>query len=238
MLNIALCDDDKLHLEHGVRLIGGHLSEYDHFIDGFENAEALLKAMEIGDYIPDIAVLDIKMDGADGISLAKRLNELAPRCQIIFLTGYLDYAPDVYSVEHVYFVLKNEAEIRIGDALSKALEALMLGSTRAPSITARAAGVVKVIPVNRIRYIERLGRKTRIVMDDSEFVASQAPAKLIDEKSRHFIRCHQSFWVNIGRISTLKNDEFCLDDNTYIPISRTFRREARARFFEYLRNSF
>lgn len=235
MLNIALCDDDKLHLEHAKKLIGSHLSEYDHFIDGFENSEALLRAMEIGDYFPDIAVLDIKMDGADGISLAKRLNELAPRCQIIFLTGYIDYATEVYSVEHVYFVLKSEAETRIGDALNKALEALMTGKTRVPTITAKAAGVVKLIQVNSIRYIERVGRKSRIVTDEAEFVASQAPTELVEGNMQYFLRCHQSFWVNLGKISTLKNDEFYLDDNTHIPIGRTFRHEARARFFEYLR---
>ena len=50
------------------------------------------------------------MDGMNGIELANELNSTLPECRIIYLTGYLDYAPDVYTTEHVWFVLKDRID--------------------------------------------------------------------------------------------------------------------------------
>jgi len=41
---------------------------------------------------PDIAFLDIKMNDVNGLSLAAKLKECNPKTNIIFVTGYSDYA--------------------------------------------------------------------------------------------------------------------------------------------------
>lgn len=122
MRYIAICDDEPVHLEYTQSLVQKVLPPTQFETELFTGAEQLLQAMEPGDYCPNIAVLDIRMDGTDGIELAKKLNRLAPGCKIIFLTGFLDYATEVYETEHVYFVLKSEMEHRLGRALQKAVE--------------------------------------------------------------------------------------------------------------------
>lgn len=119
MIPIAICDDELLHARQTQAAI--RRCEAQAVTRCFETPLALLAAVTQQGYAPRVAVLDIRMAGMDGIELAKRLNALVPGCAIIFLTAYLSYAPDVYETRHVYFVLKNELERRIGSALRAAL---------------------------------------------------------------------------------------------------------------------
>lgn len=96
-------------------LIDSALAARSADISCFDSSEALLQAVVSG-YAPDIAVLDIQMGEMDGISLAKRLNALTPSCRIIFVTSYLAFATEVYSTEHVYFILKSQIDERIGSS--------------------------------------------------------------------------------------------------------------------------
>lgn len=54
----------------------------------------------------DVAFLDIKMPGMNGLMLAKRLKEINGKINIIFVTSYSEYAPDAFSLHASGYVLK------------------------------------------------------------------------------------------------------------------------------------
>lgn len=63
---------------------------------GFTNPAAALEwAME---NICDIAFLDIELGSMNGIELGKRLKERNPKTNLIFVTGYLNYAVSAYAL--------------------------------------------------------------------------------------------------------------------------------------------
>ena len=233
MLQIAICDDNKLHLEHEKELVHKALSEYKTEIELFSSAEELLRSIEPGDYKPDIAILDIQMDGMNGIELANELNSTLPECCIIYLTGYLDYAPDVYTTEHVWFVLKDRIDDTIAPALFKAVSTSPVGRCSALGLVAKAGGKTCFIPLHDVMYIDRVGRKSRIVTVSGETLVPQSPDALLSGPiGQVFIHCHQGYWVNSQKIAALDRTEFILTDNTRIHISRTFLAASRAKFFE------
>jgi DNA-binding LytR/AlgR family response regulator len=235
LLKIAICDDEKLHLENAVRLVERGAQQYMPDIETFGGAEDLMRAVSLREYSPDIAVLDIQMAGTDGITLAQELNKALPLCQIIFLTSFLDFATNVYEAQHIYFVLKNDAESRMGSALEKAVQALSLSRGADPSICVKSHGTLSVIPVSDIFYVERCGRKTRIAAKDGDIFVSQTPQQLLcGSVVSRFIRCHQSFWVNEEKVVSLNGSDFVLSSGTAIPISRTFRKPVKDRFFAML----
>lgn len=233
MQYIAICDDEPVHLEYTRSLVQKILTPSQFETDLFSGAELLLRAMKAGDYRPDIAILDIRMDGLDGIELAKRLNRLAPECRIIFLTSFLDYATEVYEAEHIYFVLKSEMEHRLAPALRKAVE---MPPTACCIRVKRAKGAA-LIPLDQILFLERSGRKTRVQTEKEEFLTAQTPQELLaDAPEKAFIRCHQSYWVRRTKILAMKNNDFYLPKDLRIPLSRTYRREAKEQFFASLGN--
>ena len=233
MLRIAICDDNPLHLDHTASVVGRELCSYLPDIDLFPDAASLLRRLDEAAYAPDIAILDIEMDGKNGIELARELNRLRPNCRVIFLTGYIDYAPQVYEAEHVWLVLKSRMDEHMGAALRKALAAVAPDSASMHGITLKGKGASRFLPLGDILYLSRVGRKAQIVTNSGSYYSSTRPSELIpDELSAFFVRCHQGYWVNLNRITAMDKDVFVLSDGSRIPISRTCRAEARARFFE------
>lgn len=237
MLYIAICDDEPLHLKKAEKLIRAKLHSYAPEIETFPSAEALLQSMSEGDYAPDIAVLDIELGGTDGITLAKELNRIVPRCRIIYLTSYINYAPNVYFTDHTWFVLKSDIEKNIAPALETAILSLATEAKSGSKITVKVGGKVTVIPVSQVLYIELVGRKTRLVTETDEIIASRPPRELLQNIPEDcIVRCHQSFHVNIEKIISIDKNDLVLSNGIRIPISRTYRADVKALFFSKLRS--
>lgn len=56
--------------------------------------------------------------------------------------------------------------------------------------------------------------------------------KQLDDST--FLRCHQSFIVNMERVTGAENDSFHIGEHV-IPISRSYNRNAHEKYEEYLR---
>ena len=240
MIHIAICDDNSIHLQTAAKRVDTEMKQRDRKYSSrlFAGSEDLLSAVNKG-YTPDIAVLDIEMDGEDGISLARRLNGIVPDCRIIFLTGFIDYAPEVYEAEHIWFVVKKTADRFFPAAIQKALVSLDSSKAPAPSLITKEKGVSTVIPLDQILYISKVGRKTCVRTTEAEYYDYRKPSDLIHEDlDRYFLRCHQGYWINLKMIQELDHMEFVLKDGTRIPISRSYRDDARKRFFDTMINGF
>ena len=232
MIPIAVCDDERIHGLRTREVILSHGGVRDPVVQLFETPDALLDAIRLRNYCPRVAVLDIRMEGTDGIRLAEQINDLLPQCAVIFLTAFLEYATDVYETRHVYFILKSELEQRIGSALEKALD----GTGMPPRLHLFSSSSVKNILLRDILYLERVLHKTRVQMRKGTEMVTASPAELLkDAPEGAFIRCHQSYWINYEHISAMEKHEFVLTDGTRIPISRTFQDSAKAEFFSHMR---
>lgn len=233
MLQIAICDDQSLHCEVTAKAVADCTREEKADIRVFERPENLLHEIRQAGYSPRIAVLDIRMEGVDGIDLAKQINGLCPSCAIIFLTAFLEYATDVYDTEHVYFIVKSELKDRIGGAIEKALHT---EPVKIPLLYYRADLSIQTVPITEILYIERCLRKTKLQTAKDTLWTNSMPSSLLKDKAAGcFIRCHHSYWVNFWHIRTMNTDCFVLYDGSRIPITRTYRSAAKEQFFECIR---
>ena len=66
----------------------------------------------------DVAFLDIEMGGLNGVELGKRLKQLNPSINIVFVTGYDQYAIDAYSMHASGYLTKPVSAERIRLELS------------------------------------------------------------------------------------------------------------------------
>lgn len=73
-------------------------------IHGFRNPLEALKFME--ETKCDVAFLDIQMREMSGIVLARRLKEIYPKINIVFVTGYSQYANEAFSLHASGYVYK------------------------------------------------------------------------------------------------------------------------------------
>ena len=225
-MNIILCDDNLLHLDYALSITKTTLEGLDAQFHCYHCSEDVLSLISNITFIPHIAILDIELDGSNGIHIAKQLNDRFPQCQIIFLSAYPMYAPEVYQTAHVWFVLKNRMEEYLPQALKKAV-AVLDNSDQALSIIVKQKHTYQKLAIDQIYLIERMAHQTRICTVNGSILVRRSPAELLQGLPEdRFIRCHQSYWVNSSKISTYVSNEFHLLDGSVIPVSRTFKKAA------------
>ena len=75
-------------------------------IRSFPLAKDALDAIAEQKCFPDVVFSDIEMPGMDGIHLAIRIKQLAPKAKIVFVTGYSQYAVEAYRKRINGYMLK------------------------------------------------------------------------------------------------------------------------------------
>lgn len=113
-MNILLVDDEKLNLDILNLTVGNVLP--DAKLNSFQHAmDAMLYIKE---HKVDIAFLDINMRVVDGLTMAREILELYPTCNVIFCTGFTDYALDAWDINTSGYVLKPITEEKIRNAVA------------------------------------------------------------------------------------------------------------------------
>ncbi|MBQ3462921.1 MAG: response regulator [Clostridia bacterium] len=113
--NIIMVDDEKIILNGCAALLRKFFPNGD--FNGFTTARSALEYAEKNRV--DLAFLDIELGNMSGIELCHRLLELNPRMNIIYLTGYSDYAIDAWDTGACGFLLKPLKEEKVRQALGR-----------------------------------------------------------------------------------------------------------------------
>lgn len=101
-MKILAVDDEQDALE--VLMTNIRECEPEAIIHGFNSP---MEALEFAvDHPPDIAFLDIRMPGMTGLELAKRLKKFNVNVNIIFSTGYSEFASDAFSMHASGYLMK------------------------------------------------------------------------------------------------------------------------------------
>ena len=126
MIRVAICDDAPYELEKIRQLAQAILKEKrtEAYITTWTSLQELQDQIFEGQF--DLLLLDIRFETEKqtSLELAQKCSVIAPELQIIFITGYLQYFPDVYLCQHVYCLLKEDLERRLPLAMNKALNVL------------------------------------------------------------------------------------------------------------------
>ena len=170
----------------------------------------------------DIIFMDIVLGNSSvsGIDLVHKVNFLNPGCQIIYISQYLEFAPDVYDTQHVYFVNKE----RLSEFLGKALNTSLKNIAQTDDTGYLYFDIQKKqykIPQNDILYMERNLRETTIVTRAEEYKLSERIDLLLKRLPSYFVLCHRSYAVNLKLVSSIRQYEISFPDGKTIPVGRT-----------------
>ena len=105
------------------------------------------------------------------------------------------------------------------------------GVTRMRYIVLSQRGSEIVIEKQEIDYIERENRVTKFYLEGQMIEVAEKLAdvqKYLDQDT--FVRCHNSFIVNLEKIRSFGRSEFILKNGKSVPISRSRYGEVRESF--------
>lgn len=242
-MKAIVVDDEPLARELLTRLLGE--SKVQVVGESGEITEALKLAQEL---TPDVVFLDIQMPGLDGIQGAHLFSHVDPAPQIIFVTGYSQYAVDAFRESATDYLLKPVSQERLALALAKCRKQWVLRKRAAKSeqtkraaqappikrLAVRQRGAIRLIPVEKILCAMAQNKQVSIQTRDGQFLTSHTLAHLETFLPPVFIRTHASCIVNLAAIQeilVLGNHSYAilLANGEEVPLSRHHYRELQER---------
>lgn len=200
--------------------------------NGFEGVRS------IAELKPDLVFLDIQMPKLNGFEMLELIDNPP---EIIFITAHNDYAIRAFEMNAVDYLLKPYSQERIISAVQKAAEKIKSGagknnkieqlihqplSEKLERIVVKTGTKIKMIPVDRINYLEAQDDYIMLYTDEGKHL-KQGTMKYYEEHldSSKFIRVHRSYIVRIDQVVQLEpysKDNYLLKlkNGTALKVSR------------------
>jgi two-component system, LytTR family, response regulator len=186
-------------------------------------AIAFLKDNEV-----DLIFMDVNMPLVSGMELASLL---PPGVGIVFTTAHSEYAAESYTYDAIDYLLKPvtlrrflAAVAKIEDRFKAAVPAA-LGDHDGPGdgyFFIKSGTEHRKIQLNDILYFEGRKEYVRVVTDTFEILTYRRMKDIEAQLPPSFVRVHQSFIVNMRRLTTLRDNHIHIGE-TRIPIGDKFR---------------
>lgn len=225
-MRCIIVDDEPIARRGLKRLVEGY-GELE-LLGVFGSARDAATFLETADV--DLIFLDIRMEGMDGLELARAI---AGRAMVIFTTAYAQYAVDGFEVNAIDYLMKPIKRGRLAQAVGKALEYHRMMQREAQEsgevLAARNHVIVKSerryvrLSFNDIIYIEGLKDYVIIHVAGSRVVTKLTLKGILEAlPGERFLRISKSYAVNRDRVTAWDNNEVEVDGVT-LPIGPAYR---------------
>lgn len=197
-MQIAICDDER-----EIRnMLGEKLKRMypDSGVSFYESGDELL----LSDSQPDILLLDIRMEGKNGMETAKELRVKNKNMIVIFVTALEEYVFQAFDVGAFHYLVKPFDDKKFEEIIKKAVEELknMEESKNVKNESLIITSKGKHISVNPadIIYAEVFNRKVILhtINTDVEYYGKMK--ELEERAGEDFYRPHRSYLVNFNYI--------------------------------------
>lgn len=237
---LMVCDDQQIYRNQIIKEINQLVEAYPiqpqivQAADGFE----VLKFLE--DNTIDVLFMDIEMIHLDGIDTAKEIRRKDNNMIIVFITAHESFALQSYDVQAFDYILKNKLE-QLPHKYNRLMKVLIERfKMKQETILVGNKIDSKKIVVQDILYIEVDGHGTKFYLDNDVLYHTEkisAVEKLMAPKG--FIRCHNSFIVNLNKIEGVNQSDtisyFEMENGEMIEMSRRRKKESLDAFFSFIR---
>jgi two-component system LytT family response regulator len=233
MIKTILIDDEALARD----VVKHYLKSYPDIeivaecSDGFEGLKA------IAQHQPDLIFLDIQMPKISGFEMLE-LVEKHPA--VIFTTAFDEFAIKAFEVNAVDYLLKPIELGRFDQAIQKLpaklgneqatqelLETAALSPTQNSRVVVKNAGVIKIIPVSDLHYLEADDDYVKLSTTEGKFHKNKTMSffeQTLDPSQ--FIRIHRSYLINLAEVTKIELKEkesyvVLLKSGIWLPVSKT-----------------
>ncbi|WP_316761289.1 LytR/AlgR family response regulator transcription factor [Pedobacter aquatilis] len=233
MIRTILIDDEPLARD----IVKYYLSEHKEIeivaecCDGFEGLKAITQ------YKPDLIFLDIQMPKISGFEMLELVED---KPAVIFTTAFDEFAIKAFEVNAVDYLLKPIDKTRFDLAIQKLparlnqsenTEAVLDAAAKSPAqnnrVVVKKDGVIKIIPVADINYLEADDDYVKLSTTDGAFYKNKTMAyfeQTLD--AGQFIRIHRSYIINLAQVTKIELKEkdsyvVLLKSDIWLPVSKT-----------------
>lgn len=216
-MRIAICDDNEIQIGIFMHRINNFLKrngDIKALITPYDKGQPLIDDVADGEWY-DIVVLDIVLREENGIEVAKELRLNGYDGNIIFWTAHKEYVFEALDILPVHYIIKGSENGRIYGVVNRELE-----NIHDKTLTVKNKDYFHRVDFCHIEYIE--SRNKYITIHCTCGITHMQRGKLSDvekQLDRRFLRCHQSYIVNMDEVWELRAD-FRMVSGDVVPIRR------------------
>jgi Response regulator of the LytR/AlgR family len=236
-LRIAICEDDAAFLQVLQERVRRFFEDNSIPIEltQFLGGEELLAWDELNTI--DILIMDIEMKTTNGLDVAYQVRAVNPKFLLVFVTAFIQYAPQGYEVAFRY-VLKDRFEETIEPALKDVIHEL--GYNR-ETIELDFVTGPKTLFVEDIAYIESEKHANNFYGATDNFLG-RLYSTISDMEAvfrgEQFVRPHMSYIVNLKHVFRMEPmklpTHFIMGGGKIIPISQRKQAATKKAYYMYI----
>lgn len=230
-MNIAVCDDEVRGRERILTLLEKEFSQTQ--TREFDSGMKLIDSVEEG-YRPDIVLLDIAMEGMDGMETARRLRELTDSI-LIFVTGVKEQVFDAFDVGAFHYLMKPVDPDKMTDVLKRAVQEAEKRQASPKYLLVKTEGTHRRVPVEDILYAENSGRKVILHTKTECLEYYERMNHLQEVLGEGFYRCHRGYLVALSAISGYDHDSITVGQNDRIYLAKQKYGEFVKLYYKFLK---
>ncbi len=232
MLKIAVWDRDEIFLQNFQEQIMrfGREKQMKIIVRNFENIFQLEEVLTQQFQIFFLDMTTIQMEGEDIIPFIKKRDRKA---YIIFMSSNHEHLVGNYEGRVSRYLIKPISYKALKNEIKRAIR--ILGIRKEEAIILKSRNSWHKIYLADIRYIETAGRFTKIHTENG-ILETKKRMKEYEEilKTKDFVRCHNSYIVNLRYIQEIKKFEAILETGERVFISKAKKKITKEKFIEYI----
>lgn len=235
MLQIAVCDARAEDRD----VISGLLKQYfkrypyEYCITEYSSGETLTEDYEEERCWFSLIFLGMCLPGMAGMETARKVREMDKRAAIVFMAATPRFALESYEVRAFGYLLKPLQAEKTLTLIGSFLREMCDDQKKQLFLKVGKRGVR--IGLEEIEFIESRRNLLLISLADKEQYHVYMKMDQVEEKLEGygFLRCHQSFIVNMNYVKRADRD-FRMESGAQIPIRQRNAKAIRDTYFEYI----
>lgn len=181
----------------------------------------------------DLIYFDIQMPIMNGMTAAQKIRKIDDKVVIVFLTNYVQWAIQGYSVNAADFLLKPISAFNFNEHFKKIVSKFL---NQQKTITIAGNGKMRKVFIANIFYIESEGHYLHYHTLDGAISAIDSLKNIESTlKTDNFFRCNYGFLVNLAHVDQITGNNAQVGP-FQVQISRPRKKAFMAALTKYLGN--
>lgn len=224
---LAIIEDDERTRENNAELFAkAGTVNLSVVVRSFSSAESYLFAA----ITPDLLVLDIRLTGADGMTLAKKIRQVDATVPLVFLSNYEEYVFEGYDVNALAYIMKPLTSGKVAHILHKVTK------LKPPAgIVVKTDDGTRRINLFDLLVVEVLNHELLFHTQQGVIRSSGQLKDFSNLTKQGFVQVYRSVLVNLSFIRRLSPSLVDMADGTQYPLSRKQAAKVKQAFFTHYR---
>ena len=218
---ILICDDEPAVARQVEQLARQHLEQRGIPVQCAvcTRGEEVLARSDLAQY--QLALLDVDLETMTGIALGRRLKQQNPELVLVYISAYLEFAPEGYTVRAFRYLLKRDME----RMLPSCLDAVLAEHSReCRTLPIRQGRRETEVPLDQIYYLESDLRQINVYGDIARQPICTYYGKIADLPpmlyENGFLQVSRSDVVNMKYVRSIRSYRALLKNGVELSVSR------------------